>query len=232
MTTMETTPQLYTEENDNPWKSCDLRGLYLELVSVELFRSVGSAIGTMLNRDARVLVAGDFRLSTPELKQGLIEGLVATGLSPLDGGKMPTPVAYFISEYLVADAVLIVTASHNPADHNGLKLMIGGIPTTSEQLSKIRTLAESAKFRPGTGESEKIELVELYERKMIERWRHLDPESFTNIVIAAGNCAWSVIATRVFRSLGFNVHCLSCFADGSFPDRPAECSRTANLSGL
>ena len=224
--------QLHSEANHSPWKACDLRGQYPESISVELFRAVGSAIGTMLHHDARVFVAGDFRLSTSDLKLALIEGLMATGLSPLDGGQIPTPVAYFIGEHLGADAILIVTASHNPADHNGLKLMICGVPTTPEQLSSIRRLAESAEFRTGTGVSEKIDLVAPYERSMIERWRHLDPKRFPHLVIDAGNGAWSEIAPRILRSLGFHVHCLSCVADGSFPDRPSDCSRTENLASL
>jgi phosphomannomutase / phosphoglucomutase len=186
----------------------------------------------MLEGDARVLVAGDFRLSTPELMQALSAGLTATGLTVLDAGQMPTPVAYFIADHLRVDAVLIVTASHNPANHNGLKLMIGGRPTTPEQLAEIRALVEAAVFRGGNGTCEPIDLLALYEGAMIERWRHLDPARFSRIVIDAGNGAWSEIAPRIFQALGFEVQCLSCVADGSFPDRPSDCSRTANLAAL
>jgi phosphomannomutase len=222
----------HVEKPGSPWKSCDLRGIYPESISVELLRIVGAAIGTMLSLQARVFVAGDFRLSTLALKQGLIDGLVGTGLSVVDGGQMPTPVAYFIAEELGADAVLIVTASHNPANHNGLKLMIGGVPTTPKQLSDIRALVEAGGFRSGVGVLEQINLVELYERKVIERWRHIEPLHLPEIVIDAGNGAWSEIAPRILRSLGFKVHCLSCIVDGSFPDRPSDCSHTVNLSRL
>ena len=186
----------------------------------------------MLNRESRVLVAGDFRLSTGDLKQALISGLVATGVAVLDGGQMPTPVAYFTGEHEGAEAVLMVTASHNPADHNGLKLMIGGVPTTIGQLAEVRRLAECGDFRAGNGTCNKVDLVALYESSMLQRWRHLDAMFFPCLVLDAGNGAWSEIAPRILKALGFRVECISCVADGSFPDRPSDCSRTDNLARL
>jgi phosphomannomutase / phosphoglucomutase len=232
MTTTEQTPLVQHEEAASPWKSCDLRGIYPDAVSCSLFQAIGSAIGSMLKPDARVLVAGDFRLSTPELKQALASGLIAAGAAVLDAGQMPTPVAYFIGEHLRVDAALIVTASHNPAAHNGLKLMIGGVPTTTSQLKTIREHAESGSFRQSNGTYREIDLADLYERVMIERWRQLDPAHFPTLVLDAGNGAWSEIAPRILKSLGFTVQCISCVTDGSFPDRPSDCSRTPNLARL
>jgi phosphomannomutase / phosphoglucomutase len=229
---MNTAETARIEEGSDPWKACDLRGVYPHPVSNNLFRTVGSAIGSMLKADARVLVAGDFRLSTSALKQALASGLTSTGVAVLDGGQMPTPVAYFAGEHAAADAVLIVTASHNPADHNGLKLMIGGVPTTIAQLAEIRRIAESGEFRAGNGACTEVGLAALYERSMIERWRHLDPGFFPCLILDAGNGAWSELAPRILKSLGFRVKCISCVADGSFPDRPSDCSRTVNLARL
>jgi phosphomannomutase/phosphoglucomutase len=232
MMTSETILEVPTGPKQTPWKSGDLRGPFPDSISPVLFHSVGSAIGSLLPSGSRVLVAGDYRLSTPELKQALIEGLAGTGVSSLDGGLMPTPVAYFTADKLQADAVLIVTASHNPANHNGLKLMIGGVPTTPEQLSMIRGAVEAGSFRTGRGATERVDLVDAYQRQMIEGWSHLVPQRLPNLVIDAGNGAWSGLAPRIFRSLGFDVQCLSCEADGRFPDRPSDCSLTANLSNL
>ncbi len=220
------------EQGGDPWKACDLRGVYPSPVSGSLFQTIGSAIGSMLKSDARVLVAGDFRLSTSELKQALASGLAATGVVVLDAGPMPTPVAYFAGEEAGADAVLIVTASHNPANHNGLKLMIGGVPTTIAQLAEIRRIAESAEFRTGHGTCIEVKPVARYERMMIERWRHLDAAFFPCLLLDAGNGAWSEIAPRILKELGFTVKCISCVVDGRFPDRPSDCSRTVNLARL
>jgi phosphomannomutase/phosphoglucomutase len=218
----------------NPWKPCDLRGVFPDAVSPQLFRAIGGAIGTMLAPGSRVVVAGDFRLSTLELKSALAEGLTETGVDVLDAGQLPTPLAYFAASGADADAVLIVTASHNPAAHNGLKLMLSGLPTTPEQLSAIRALAESKRFRTGlpSGSREAIDPLPAYLETALERWGHLREGAQPKAILDAGNGAWSEIAPDIFRRLGFEVDCISCVADGNFPDRSPDCSRASNLTQL
>ncbi len=214
------------------WKPCDLRGTFPDGVSPALFRNIGSAIGTMLGHDARVLVAGDYRLSTNELKTALTDGLAQTGMKILDAGQGPTPLAYFAAQHLKADAVLIVTASHNPAEHNGLKLMLGSVPTTPEQLQAIRELTKMRAFRWGTGSMESVDARPLYMKSILKRWRGLQGNGRQRVVIDAGNGAWSELAPVIFADLGFEAVCLSCTADGSFPDRSPDCARAGNLTRL
>ena len=223
------TAQLFTED---AWKSCDLRGTYPDSVSPALFHDIGAAIGSMLAYDARVVVAGDYRLSTQDLKRALIEGLVGAGAHVLDAGHGPTPLAYFAARHLQADAVLIVTASHNPAAYNGLKLMLGSVPTTPRQLAEIRSLAEARSFRRGKGSAENVDLRAPYMKAMLKRWRHLQGTGRRSVVLDAGNGAWSELGPIVFSDLGFETRCLSCVIDGSFPDRSPDCARAANLTDL
>jgi phosphomannomutase len=216
----------------DPWKPCDLRGVFPDAVSAELYHDIGSAIGTMLPPASRVLIAGDYRLSTPELKRALADGLQCTGVHVLDAGQGPTPFAYFAADRAKADAVLIVTASHNPAAHNGLKLMLASLPTTPKQLARIRALSEAREFRSGQGAKETVDLLPEYVQTTLERWRHLNRNSQPKVILDAGNGAWSEIAPDIFRRLGFDVQCLSCVTDGNFPDRSPDCSRASNLTGL
>lgn len=217
---------------DDVWKPCDLRGVYPHAVSPALFRDIGGAIGTLLSPATRLVVAGDFRMSTPHLKSELIEGLLATGAHVLDCGQGPTPLAYFAAQETRADAVLIVTASHNPPEHNGLKLMLGAKPVTPPQLSEIRMLVNSRNFRNGRGEVEVVNLAPLYSDRMLKRWEHLSALGSTPLVLDAGNGAWSEVAPSVFRDLGFTIACISCVADGRFPDRSPDCARASNLIAL
>jgi phosphomannomutase/phosphoglucomutase len=216
----------------DPWKPCDLRGVFPDAVSEELFRNIGGAVGTMLPPSSRVVVAGDFRLSTSVLKRALSEGLLDTGVHVLDAGLCPTPLAYFSASRVSADAVLMVTASHNPSSHNGLKLMLGSLPTTPEQLSRIRSFAMTRDFRSQRGRRDEIDLLPEYTEMMLGRWRHLDNGGRSRVILDAGNGAWSVIAPEIFRRLGFDVTCISCIADGNFPDRSPDCSRASNLTRL
>ena len=214
------------------WKPCDLRGVFPEAVSPALFHRIGRAVATLLPLSARFVVAGDYRLSTPDLKHALIDGLLQSGAAVLDAGQGPTPLAYFTAQQLHADAALIVTASHNPPQDNGLKLMINSVPTTPRQLSQIRDLAEGESFRLGAGSIESIDLRNRYLNSMLKRWVQLRGRRGRRVILDAGNGAWSELAPRLFRRLGFEVICLSCKVDGSFPERPADCARAENLTRL
>jgi phosphomannomutase/phosphoglucomutase len=216
----------------DPWKPCDLRGNYPDAVSPSLFRNIGSAVGTLLPPSSRVLVAGDFRLSTPELKRALCDGLLQTGVHILDAGQGPTPLAYFAALQMNADAVLIVTASHNPAAHNGLKLMLGSAPMTPSQLTEIRALAAARTFRSGPGTTEAVDLRSRYIETILGRWTHLNGSTQTKLVLDAGNGAWSELAPAIFQRLGYELTCISCIADGNFPDRSPDCARSSNLTRL
>ena len=123
---------------NGPWKACDLRGVYPRDVHRELYYAIGRSAVRLLAPGDTVLVAGDFRLTTPELKASLIAGLQSADLRILDAGSVPTPVAYHAHRMLGTAAVFIVTASHSPADHNGLKLMIGNDPPTGPLFTSLK----------------------------------------------------------------------------------------------
>ena len=218
--------------DSSPWKPCDIRGVFPTLVSEDLFRRVGGAIGSELSEGQPVVVGGDFRLSTPALKAALIGGLTSTGIHVLDAGQVPTPLVYFQGAETQAQGVFMVTASHNPAPHNGLKWMLGDLPPTPGDIDRIRSAAVSGDFRRGEGSIETIDPVPAYLKFIARRWQNLPSSRFGPIVLDAGNGAWSRLAPEVFRNLGFAVHCLYCEPDGRFPNRPADCARTVNLSEL
>ena len=216
----------------DPWKPCDLRGLFPDPISPSLFANVGRAVGTILPASSRVLIAGDFRLSTIALKTALAKGLISAGMTVLDAGQLPTPVAYFSGRRLQADAVLIVTASHNPAADNGLKLMIGKLPPTPELLADLRSLIEAAEFRVSAGHVESVSCVADYKAFMHNRWGQLASRRRPSLILDSGNGAWSDLAPELMRQLGFDFECLACVVDGSFPSRSPDCSRTRNLAKL
>jgi phosphomannomutase / phosphoglucomutase len=214
------------------WKPCDLRGKYPEEVSPQLLRRIGARLASDLPPRARVLIGGDFRLSTPQLKAALADGLARGGACVLDAGQLPTPVAYFAHARCRTDAVLIVTGSHNPADHNGLKLMIGGLPPTEDDLQRLRASLDRAPEGRGGGSVEPLDPVPEYQRWIGARWAGLASAGPLHVVLDAGNGAWSGIAPDIFEQLGFRVTPLFCQVDGRFPNRPPDCSRAGNLHEL
>ena len=114
------------------FKACDVRGVVgMEWDEPDAQR-IGRALATMLRRrgESRICVGGDFRRSTPRLKQALITGLVARGIHVVDVDQLPTPAVAFAAQHLQIANLAIVTASHNPGKYNGVKFLVAGQPPT------------------------------------------------------------------------------------------------------
>ena len=123
------------------FKDCDIRGIYGTELNEDDARKIGRAIGIKLaGRD--ITVAGDVRVSTPALKAALINGLKEECAVINDIGIVPTPVAYFAKKTY---GLAIVTASHNPAEYNGIKLMFGDSAITSQDIQELRKITETLK---------------------------------------------------------------------------------------
>jgi phosphomannomutase / phosphoglucomutase len=215
----------------DPWKACDIRGVVPAEVSPFLLRGVGAGVGSILPVGARVLVAGDFRTSTPVLKAALVEGLQSAGCKVLDSGQIPTPVGYFAHWRWGTNALMIVTASHNPPAQNGLKLMLGNLPLTPQGFLRLRSRVEKMDFRHHKGSYEIIDPVPAYKSHILERWNLLKSAGMT-VVVDAGNGAWSKLGPELLMSLGFCVYPLFCKIDGNFPSRSPDCAKPNNLRGL
>lgn len=216
----------------SPWKACDIRGIYPREVSADLLRRVGASVGSTLPTGARVLIAGDFRITTLEAKAALAQGLLGAGSHILDAGQIPTPIAYFAHQRCATDAVLIVTASHNPPDYNGLKLMLGELPPTPDDFDRLRGQVERGHFRKQQGKMESINPIPTYRTWVLERWKHLHASSPMAVVLDAGNGAWSELAPSLYAALGFRVHPLFCEVNGAFPNRAPDCARPSSLRAL
>ena len=152
------------------FKACDVRGVYGRELTEEKVRRIGAAVATLLRRRGRpacILVGGDVRTSTPSLKAALVAGLTECGAECLDLGTVPTPVFYFARQHLGGPAGVMVTASHNPASHNGLKLVLGELPVTPEDLGEIRGMAEAGDFEKAPGSAAVVSVADAYARHLL-----------------------------------------------------------------
>ena len=216
----------------NPWKACDIRGVYPREVSPDLLRAVGAGVASAFPPRSRILIAGDFRESTPTLKAALAEGLRSAGAHVVDAGQLPTPVVYFAHTHSKTAAVLTVTASHNPAGYNGLKLMLDDLPPTPAELAELHRHVRHGDFRKSSGTMESINPVPAYRNWIQDRWGQTFAGNQLQVVLDAGSGAWAELAPQIFEALGFRVHRLFCEIDGRFPHRPPDCARPVNLAAL
>ena len=215
------------------YKACDIRGVYPDELDERLYTRLGQAMGTLLHERAeapRVLVAGDVRPSTPALRGSLIEGLVATGCRVGDLGTLPTPVAYYAARRRQPDGLAIVTASHNPPQFNGLKLTLGPMPVTTDDMARLEQTVASGHFATGApGSVERLAVEEEYVDALIADAR---PGQRLRLVLDCGNGTSSRLAPRVLRSLGYDAVELYCTPDGTFPNRSPNPSVPENLGAL
>ncbi len=208
------------------FKPCDIRGVYPDELDETTAELTGRAIGTELEGGDCVL-AGDVRTSTPALKSALLKGLTAAGAGVIDVGTTPTPVAYWAKSRLDADGAVIVTASHNPPEYNGVKFIIGELPVTPEDVERVRQRVEEGDFRSGSGHAVHRPVKEDYLRWLGERYRETGVG--LKVVVDAGNGALSTWAPEAFRAAGYEVEELFCTPDGTFPNRSANPSNPSAL---
>ncbi len=147
------------------FKSYDIRGRLGDELNSDIAYNIGRAFGQYLKAQT-VVVGGDIRLSSDELKTSLAKGLQDAGVNVIDLGVTGTEEIYFAAFHLDVDGAIEVTASHNPIDYNGMKLVgRGAKPISSDTgLNDIRDLAFSGKFTSGDkkGEYTRLSILNAY----------------------------------------------------------------------
>ncbi len=213
------------------FKACDVRGVYGRDLTDETAYRIGRALGTMLDGKS-VITGGDVRVSTPALKSALIRGLVESGAPVIDIGIVPTPAFYYAKRHLGADAGVMVTASHNPPEFNGLKLVLGPLPITVEELQSIRDLSDKGGFVNRTGGVREHDIIPSYLSFIQDIAPRPAGEHSSKIIVDCGNGCYSDLAPDVFRRFGYEVAELFCTPDGAFPNRDPNSAIAGHLTEL
>jgi len=223
VTTVELTPSIF--------KAYDIRGIVGETIDEAAFRVIGQAIGSeALDQDQPRLVVGrDGRLSSESLSIALIEGILTTGCEVVDIGQVPTPVLNFACEHLHTASGVMVTASHNPANYNGLKIVIGDKPVFGAKLQQLYQRILQGNFRSGDGSHNTADLIDDYIAQVADNIHLTRP---LKVVVDCGNGAGGLVAPKLLAALGCEVIELYCDVDGTFPNHHPNPSEPANLQDL
>lgn len=210
------------------FKACDIRGIVGADLDPALATRIGRAIGTRL-RGRSVVVGGDVRVSTPALKAALLRGLAQTPCDAIDIGTVPTPAVYDAVAAFGAGGGVMVTASHNPAAHNGFKLVLATQPVTPDDIAAIARTVEDGTFAVGTGRRRRVDAVDGYVARIRAR---AAPATPLRIVVDGGNGAAGPVAVRLLRALGHEVIERFTEPDGRFPNRSPDPSEAGALTVL
>ena len=213
------------------FKAYDIRGIVETELTPEIVKLIGKAVGSeSIEKGERGVVVGrDGRLSGPELSEALISGLIESGCHVVNIGMVPSPVVYFATYTKQASSGVVITGSHNPAEYNGLKIMIAGETISAERIQALLTRINENNFSSGSGTSTSINIDQNY----IDTIKSdIKIEKELKIVIDCGNGVAGNIAPQLFEALGVKVTKLFCLVDGRFPNHHPNPSKPENLEDL
>lgn len=215
------------------FRSYDIRGVVDETLTQEAVYQIGRAFGSEARaRDQpTVVVARDGRVSSPAMRGALIEGLRDAGCDVVDIGLAPTPVLYFATHYLDTRTGVMITGSHNPAQYNGLKMVLDGEALSGAAIQAIRARIETQDFVSGNGALQEIDIVPDYIQRVSEEIPVALGEPL-KIVVDCGNSVPGRVAPHILRAIGHDVIELYCDIDGTFPNHHPDPSQPENLRDL
>jgi phosphoglucosamine mutase len=202
-----------------------IRGLVGEELTPDFFRDVGRAMGAVLLPGSRVCIATDTRLSRELVKGAVITGLLSSGIDVTDLGILPTPVLAYITREMGFHSGLMITASHNPPEFNGVKMFNRDtIGYSISQEDEIERIYNRRDFRTGiSGTLRHDEKVKgRYFDHLLERFSGRGFGRGLKVVVDPGNGAASGFVTHLFLALGLDVVPLNDEPDGLFPGRGSE----------
>ena len=211
------------------FREYDARWLYPQDINLEGIKSVGLGFGTQIkkktnfgtqvvskkNKNPRVIVGHDYRSYSEKIKKKLVEGLVESGCNVEDIGLCLSPTAYFAQLNLNADAVAMVTASHNENGWTGIKMGIEKVLTHSpDEMNELKNIVLKRDFTSGKGSYKEIkDFKEIYISSLTKN----KINKKIKVVIACGNGTAGAFAPKVFKDIGCEVIELDCKLDYNFP---------------
>jgi phosphomannomutase/phosphoglucomutase len=202
--------------NPEIFRAYDIRGIVNKDLNSEIVELIGKAFGTyLLERGTKdVLVGRDSRSTSKEYQDAITRGLLSTGCNVFDIGLTLSSILYFARQYYKIDGGVIITASHNPSEWNGFKLCHGINAIVKEEISKVRDILTSKRFKSGKGKTKKFDVFPAYLKEIKKR---VKLKKTLKVVVDGGNATPSVFLPKFLRELGCKVIPLYCDIDPAFP---------------
>ena len=203
------------------FREYDARWLYEKDINAEGITNLGKGLGTQIIKhtkldNPRVIVGHDYRSYSEEIKTALKKGLISTGCFVEDIGLSLSPMVYFAQFNLNADAVAMITASHNENGWTGVKMGIKkGLTHAPEEMAELKKITLDQKFISGNGNEKEIkDFQEIYKKNLIDKNKI---KKKIKVVVACGNGTAGIFAPEILRAIGCEVIELDCNLDWTFP---------------
>ena len=203
------------------FREYDARWLYEKDINDYGITNLGKGLGTQIIKhtkiqNPRVIVGHDYRSYSEKIKIALKKGLISTGCFVEDVGLSLSPMVYFAQFNLNADAVAMVTASHNENGWTGVKMGIKkGLTHAPEEMKELKDLTLNQNFIEGKGNEKQIKnFKEIYEKDLINKNKI---NKKIKAIVACGNGTAGIFAPGILRGIGCEVIEIDCNLDWSFP---------------
>ena len=203
------------------FREYDARWIFEKDINEPGITNLGKGLGTQIKKhtkkeNPRVIVGHDYRSYSEKIKSALKKGLISTGCFIEDVGLSLSPMVYFAQFNLDADAVAMVTASHNENGWTGVKMGIKkGLTHTPEEMSELKEITLNQSFTKGDGNEKKIkDFDKVYKEDLISK-NKLNKK--IKAVVACGNGTAGIFAPDILRGIGCEVIELDCNLDWNFP---------------
>ncbi len=203
------------------FREYDARWIYKKDINAEGITDLGKGLGTQIKKhtkkeNPKVIVGHDYRSYSEEIKTALKNGLISTGCFIEDIGLSLSPMVYYAQFKLEADAVAMITASHNENGWTGVKMGIQkGLTHAPEEMTELKELTLSKNFSKGVGKEIQIkDFNEIYKNDLINK-NKINKKIKT--VVACGNGTAGIFAPDILRGIGCEVIELDCNLNWNFP---------------
>ncbi len=214
------------------FRAYDIRGIIGQQLDEADFFRIGQAIAYRLQALGRtkIIVARDGRLTSDALGLAIQKGLLSSGVDVINLGAVATPVMYYATHTIPdVDSGLIVTGSHNPADYNGIKIVLAGKTLVQEDIKLLYDLVSQDAYIVGKGIETSVDMMPDYVGRVTQGIHLKRP---LRVVVDCGNGIAGPIIPRVLERLGCDVIELYCDVDGRFPHHHPDPTIEANLVDL
>jgi phosphomannomutase len=215
----------------------DMRGVWGETLGPRDAYAVGRSFATCVRRagGSRVAVGRDGRLSSPALETALVQGLCDSGIAVRRIGLAATPLLYYaVASAEDVDGGIEITGSHNPKDHNGFKMDLGGQPFFGDDIVELGRIAAAGDWHGGVGTIETVDLAPAYVARILMAIDGIDPARIEPLRIGwdAGNGAAGPLIERLVRHLPGQHVLYFTAVDGHFPHHHPDPTVAENLGDL
>ena len=207
----------FLEVNENIFREYDIRGLVDRELDEELMFAIGRAYASFLHkkRVKKAVLGYDNRLTSEAYSKAIVKGLLSSGVKVINLGLCTSPVMYFARKHLKIDGGIMITASHNSKEFNGIKLAHGKGCIFGADIQEILKIIKRKDFVDGSSKEEKMDLTRDYVKNISNKVKLARK---LKVVLDCGNGTGSIVSPQLIKDLGCEVIELYCESDGTFPN--------------